>query len=77
MIRLSKETGIPLVATNDAHYTKKEDSEVQQVLICIGTNHILGEDTGLEFQTKEFYLKSEDEMLEVFENIPYCQNMAY
>ena len=70
MIRLSKETGIPLVATNDAHYTKKEDSEVQQVLICIGTNHILGEDTGLEFQTKEFYLKSEEEMLEVFENIP-------
>ena len=74
MLRLSKETGIPLVATNDAHYTNKEDSEVQQVLICIGTNHILGEDTGLEFQTKEFYLKSEDEMLEAFESVPEAVN---
>lgn len=70
MIKLSKETGIPLVATNDSHYTYKDDSEVQQVLICIGTNHILGEDTGLEFQCSEFYLKSEEEMLEVFENVP-------
>ena len=70
LIRLSKETGIPLVATNDTHYIKKEDSAVQQVLICIQTNHIVGEDTGLEFKTQEFYLKSEDEMRELFSAVP-------
>ena len=70
LIRLSKETGIPLVATNDAHYVNREDSKMQQVLICIQTNHILGEDTGLEFGTQEFYLKSEEEMLAMFPECP-------
>ena len=70
IIKLSNETQIPLVATNDTHYINKEDAEVQQVLICIGTNHTLGEDTGLEFKTQEFYLKSEDEMREAFRQIP-------
>ena len=62
IIELSHQTGIPLVCTNDVHYIKKEDFEVQKVLICIQTNKILGEDTGMDFRTNEFYLKSEDEM---------------
>ncbi len=70
IIRLSKELDIPLAATNDAHYVDKQDSKMQQVLICIQTNHTLGEDTGLEFGTDEFYLKSEEEMLEAFPNCP-------
>ncbi|MBQ3149851.1 MAG: DNA polymerase III subunit alpha [Clostridia bacterium] len=70
LIRLSEETGIPLVATNDAHYVNKEDSRVQQVLICIQTNHLLGEDTGLEFESDNFYLKSEEEMLSVMTACP-------
>ncbi len=70
LIRLSRETGIPLVATNDAHYLKKEDASLQQILICIQTNHVLGEATGLEFSTEEFYVKSEEEMLEAFSQIP-------
>ncbi|MBQ8029051.1 MAG: DNA polymerase III subunit alpha [Clostridia bacterium] len=74
LIKLSEETDIPLVATNDAHYVKQDDAEVQQVLICIGTNHILGEDTGLEFKTQEFYLKSEDEMLSAFSACPDAVN---
>ena len=45
LIRISKETGIPLVATNDAHYVKKEDSKVQKVLLCIQTNKTIEEDT--------------------------------
>ena len=49
IIKLSNELGIPLAATNDAHYVEKEDAKIQQVLICIQTNHTLGEDTGLEF----------------------------
>lgn len=68
--RLSRETGIPLVATNDVHYIEQQDSKIQQVLICIATNHVLGEDTGLEFHSNEFYLKSEDEMLRAFPDIP-------
>lgn len=70
MLRLSEETGIPLVATNDVHYIQKEDSKLQQVLICIQTNHVLGESTGLEFETNEFYLKSEDEMRALFNDFP-------
>lgn len=70
LVKLSKETGISLVATNDAHYIKKEDSSVQQVLICIQTNHTLGEETGLEFSTDEFYVKTEDEMRALFSDIP-------
>ncbi len=67
---LNLETGIPLVATNDVHYINKEDSKIQQVLICIQTNHILGEDTGLEFHSDEFYLKPENEMESLFAEYP-------
>ncbi len=70
IVRLSRETGIPLVATNDTHYVFKEDARVQQVLICIQTNHTVGEETGLEFETQEFYLKSEEEMRALFPELP-------
>ena len=70
LIRLSKETGIPLVATNDTHYVRKEDSKIQQVLICIATNTPLGQGNGLEFDSDEFYLKSEEEMHELFSHVP-------
>ena len=70
LIKLSKETCIPLAATNDAHYINKDDSIVQQALICLGTNHLMGEETGLDFQTEEFYVKSEEEMLEAFSFCP-------
>ena len=74
LLKLSKETGIPLVATNDVHYVKKSDAKIQKVLICIQTNHTIDEDTGLEFGTDEFYLKSEAEMLETFDFIPEAIN---
>lgn len=70
LIRLSKETGIPLVATNDTHYVRKEDSKIQQVLICIATNTTLDQGNGLEFDSDEFYLKSEEEMHELFSHVP-------
>ncbi|MDR1465787.1 MAG: DNA polymerase III subunit alpha [Oscillospiraceae bacterium] len=68
--RLSAETGIGLAATNDVHYIQKADARVQRVLICVQTNHVLGEKTGLEFETEEFYLKSEDEMRALFADCP-------
>lgn len=64
--RIAKETGIPLVATNDVHYVEKQDAETQKILICIGTNHTVNEDTGLDFGSDEFYLKTGDEMAAVF-----------
>ncbi|HPZ00840.1 MAG TPA: PHP domain-containing protein, partial [Clostridiales bacterium] len=70
LVRLGKETGIPLVATNDVHYLKKEDARVQKILVCIQTNHTIEEETGLDFRTDEFYLKSEQEMRELFHAVP-------
>ncbi len=70
LAKLSEETGIPLVATNDVHYVKKEDAKTQKVLICIQTNHTIDEETGIEFGTDDFYLKNEEEMLELFNNYP-------
>ena len=66
LYRLSAETGIPLAATNDCHYLRREDAELQNVLLCIQTGKLLGEPTGLSFETNEFFVKSADEMAELF-----------
>lgn len=70
LIALSKETGIPLVVTNDAHYLTKEDSKMQKVLVCIQTNHTVEEENPLEFGTDEFYVKSAEEMAALFPSVP-------
>ena len=64
--RLSQETNTPMVATNDVHYINKEDSKMQQVMVCIQTNKTIYDDDKLEFGTDEFYLKSEQEMSALF-----------
>ncbi len=69
LIRLSKETGIPLVVTNDAHYLKKEGAYYQDILLCIQTGKTVEDTERLRFETDEFYLKSEDEMRALF---PHC-----
>ena len=66
LYRLSSETGIPLAATNDCHYISKKDSEMQNVLLCIQTGKTLDEPNGMKFETEEFYVKSADEMAELF-----------
>ncbi len=66
LVKLSNDTGIPLVATNDAHYVTKQDSRMQRVLVCIQTNKTLDGEDVLEFGTDEFYLKSTDEMYNLF-----------
>ena len=70
LARLSKETGIKLIATNDVHYTNKDDSEAQDVLVCIQTGTRLSDEKKLSFETQEFYLKSGDEMAELFPDMP-------
>ncbi len=67
--RLARETGLPLVVTNDAHYLRKEDATMQDVLLCIQTGTTLDDpNRKLEFKTDEFYLKSEEELREIFPN---------
>ena len=66
LIRISKETGIQLVVTNDAHYMAKEDAEMHDVLLCIQTAAYLDDENRMRFQGKEFYLKSYDEMAALF-----------
>ena len=76
IMKLSRETGIPLVATNDVHYLSQEDARTQNILVCIQTNHTLNEDTGMGFQTDQFYLKSEEEMRELFHAVPEAVDNA-
>lgn len=66
LYKLSEETGIPVAATNDAHYLEKNDSELQRILTCISTGKTLDSPDKLSFPTDEFYIKSEDEMLKLF-----------
>lgn len=70
LIRLSQETGIPLVATNDVHYIQKEDALAQDVLMCIQTGKTLDEENRMKFESSEFYLKSPEEMASLFSYIP-------
>ena len=70
LLRIAQETGLPLVATNDAHYLTREDSELQDVLLCIQTGKTLDDPNRMRFETQEFYLKSEDEMRALFPALP-------
>ncbi len=64
--RISRETGIPLVVTNDAHYLRREDAAMQDVLLCIQTGKTVDDENRMKFQTEEFYLKSEEELRQLF-----------
>ena len=70
IVKLSKNTGVGLVATNDVHYLKKEDSFIQKVLLCIQTNSKINDKMPLDFKTEEFYLKSAEQMSELFKDTP-------
>src|SRR5258707_228990 len=67
---LSKETGIPLVATNDCHYLHHDDAHSQEVLLCIQTGKTMSDTNRMKFQTDQFYFKSAVEMAQVFGEIP-------
>ena len=75
IIKLSQETGIPLVATNDVHYIESDDYKMHKVLLCVQTGSNINEESALEFKTNEFYLKSGEEMASLFpENIDAITN---
>ncbi|MBQ7329316.1 MAG: DNA polymerase III subunit alpha [Oscillospiraceae bacterium] len=66
IMRIARETGLPLVVTNDAHYLRKEDARMQDVLLCVQTGRTVDDPNRMKFQTEEFYLKSEDELRQLF-----------
>jgi len=76
VIKLHRETGIPLVLTNDAHYLKREDSRNQDVLMCIQMAKTVDDPDRMKFEGSEFYLKSEEEMREIFAEYPEISEAA-
>jgi DNA polymerase III subunit alpha len=70
LVSLSRETGIPLVATNDCHYLTQADSHAQEVLMCIQTGKTMSDGARMKFATDQFYFKTAEEMAQVFREIP-------
>lgn len=70
LIKLANEIGVELVATNDVHYLKREDAEMQDVLMCIQMKKQLDDPKRMKFSTDEFYFKTGDEMAALFPNLP-------
>jgi DNA polymerase III subunit alpha len=70
LFRLHKETGIPLVAANDSHYTTRNDARMHDVLLCIGTGKFYNDPNRMKFSGEEFYVKTVDEMARIFPDHP-------
>jgi DNA polymerase-3 subunit alpha len=68
LVELSKRTGIPLVATNDAHYLMPDDARAHDVLLCIGSGKTVNDQNRLRYGTPNFYVRSPDEMWQIFGN---------
>ena len=66
LVRMSRETGIPLVTTNDCHYINAGDARAQEVLVCIQTGKTMSDTNRMKFRTNDFYFKTYDEMAAVF-----------
>ena len=67
ILKLHRETGLPMVCTNDAHYLRKEDAEAHDVLLCIQTGKLLSDENRMRYEPRNFYLRSEEEMRALFE----------
>jgi DNA polymerase-3 subunit alpha len=70
LIRLADELGLGLVATNDVHYTAREDAQTHDVLLCVQTNSTVDDADRMRFQTDQFYFRSPEEMAEIFRECP-------
>ena len=64
--RLAQETGLPLVATNDSHYLRKEDARAHEILLCVQTGKMMSDPNRMRWHSPDFYLKSRDEMMQLF-----------
>src|SRR5207253_8039286 len=75
--RLSSETGIPLVATNDSHYLRKEDARAHEILLCIQTGKTMSDTNRMHWDHPDFYLKSRDEMMALFGELEDAVNRPW
>ncbi|MGH9614365.1 MAG: DNA polymerase III subunit alpha, partial [Bryobacteraceae bacterium] len=75
--RLSQETGIPLVATNDAHYLEKQDARAHEILLCIQTGKTMSDTSRMRFDHPDFYLKTRDEMLALFHEAEHALDRTW
>jgi DNA polymerase-3 subunit alpha len=75
LLKLGSELNLPLLATNDLHYTRKEDAAAHAVLLCVQSGSTLADPKRFKFENDEFYLKTADQMRELFKDIPEsCDN---
>ncbi len=70
LVKLSRDSGIPLVATNDCHYLTQSDARAQEVLMCIQTGKTMSDSQRMKFATDQFYFKTAEEMAQVFRELP-------
>lgn len=70
LIKLARKLDIPLICTNDAHYINREDAAAHDILLCIQTGKTLADPDRMRFETQEFYLKSPEEMQQLFSYVP-------
>ena len=77
LIKMSKETGIPLICTNDSHYIYKEDSKAHDILLCIQTGKTVNDEVRMRYEGSEFYVKSPQEMASLFPDVPEALENTY
>lgn len=70
LLQIAKDLRLKVIATNDAHYLCREDSKPHDVLLCIQTGAMVADERRMRFETEEFYLKSQEEMKELFRDVP-------
>src|SRR4051795_5915753 len=75
--RLSHETGLQLVATNDSHYLRKDDARAHEILLCIQTGKMYNDPNRMKWTTPDFYLKSRDEMMELFGELEHAVDRTW
>ncbi len=75
--RLSSDTGIPLVATNDSHYLRKDDALAQEILVCINTGKTLMDPNRMRFTHPAFYIKSRQEMMQLFGEVEHALDRTW
>jgi DNA polymerase-3 subunit alpha len=76
-VRLSQEAGIPLVATNDSHYLKREDARAHEILLCVQTGKTMSDSSRMRWDQPEFYLKSRAEMMSSFAEIEHALDRTW
>ena len=70
LIALAREMGVPLVATGDVHYVRADDTRAHDALLCISTGKLLADAERMRYRDREFYLRTYDEMLQRFSDVP-------